>query len=109
METQSVTLTELKQNLSEWVNRAAYGNLRIELVSRGKAKAALISVDDLRRLEALEQAHNQRELSVQQQRAALNEARILRERMPMADAETDSTTILAELREERAAELLGLR
>lgn len=108
METYSVTLTEFKQNLGEWVNRAAYGNLRIELVSRGKAKAALISIDDLRRLEALEQANNQRELYVQQQRAALNEARILRERMPMADAETDSTTLLAELREERTDELLGL-
>lgn len=109
METQSVTLTEFKQNLGEWINRAAYQNLRIELVSRGKAKAALISIDDLRRLEALEQAQNQRELHMQQQRAALNEARILRERMPMADAETDSTTILAELREERTAELMGLR
>ena len=108
METQSVTLTEFKQNLGEWVNRAAYGSLRIELVSRGKAKAALIGVDDLRRLEALEQAQNQRELYVQQQRAALQEARILRERMPMADTETDSTTILAELREERTDELLGL-
>lgn len=108
METQSVTLTEFKQNLGELVNRAAYGNLRIELVSRGKAKAALISVEDLRRLEALEQAQNQRELYVQQQRAALNEARILRERMAEADIETDSTTLLAELREERSDELLGL-
>ncbi len=109
METQSVTLTEFKQNLGEWVNRAAYGNLRIELVSRGKVKAALISLEDLRRLEALEQAYNQRELYVQQQHAALEEMRILRERMPMADAETDSVTILAELREERTDELLGLR
>ena len=109
METQSVTLTEFKQNLSELVNRAAYGNLRIELISRGKAKAALISLEDLRRLEALEQAQNQRELYVQQQRAVLNEARVLRERMEEAGIETDSATILSELREERGDELLGLR
>jgi prevent-host-death family protein len=109
METQSVTLTEFKQNLSELVNRAAYGNLRIELVSRGKVKAALISLEDLRRLEALEQAQNQRELYVQQQRAVLNEARVLRERMEEAGIEADSATILSELREERSDELLGLR
>jgi prevent-host-death family protein len=109
METQSVTLTEFKQNLSELVNRAAYGNLRIELISRGKAKAALISLEDLRRLEALEQVQNQRELYVQQQRAVLNEARVLRERMEEAGIETDSATILSELREERSDELLGLR
>jgi prevent-host-death family protein len=109
METQSVTLTEFKQNLSELVNRAAYGNLRIELVSRGKVKAVLVSLEDLRRLEALEQVQNQRELYVQQQRAVLNEARILRERMAETGIETDSTTILSELREERSDELLGLR
>ena len=109
METQSVTLTEFKQNLGELVNRAAYGNLRIELVSRGKAKAALISVEDLRRLEALEQTQNQQQLYVQRQRAVLDEARILRERMEEAGVETDSATILSELREERTDELMGLR
>ncbi|MGC9394912.1 MAG: type II toxin-antitoxin system prevent-host-death family antitoxin [Anaerolineae bacterium] len=109
METQSVTLTEFKQNLGELVNRAAYGNLRIELVSRGKAKAALISVEDLRRLEVLEQTQNQQQLYVQRQRAVLDEARILRERMEEAGVETDSATILSELREERTDELMGLR
>jgi prevent-host-death family protein len=109
METQSVTLTEFKQNLGELVNRAAYGNLRIELVSRGKAKAALISVDDLRRLETMEQTQNQQQLYVQQQRVVLTEARVLRERMEEAGVETDSATILSELREERTDELMGLR
>jgi prevent-host-death family protein len=108
METQSVTLTELKQNLSDIINRAAYGNARIELVSRGKAKAALISLEDLRRLEALEQAQNQ-QLYVQQQQVALDEACILRERMAEAGIETDSTAVLSEIREERSDELLDLR
>lgn len=108
METQSVTLTELKQNLSDIVNRAAYGNARIELVSRGKAKAALISLEDLRRLEALEQAQNQ-QLYVQNQQTALDEARVLRERMAADGIETDSAQILSEIREARDDELLGLR
>ena len=108
MATQSVTLTELKRNLSDIINRAAYGNARIELVSRGKAKAALISLEDLRRLEALEQAQN-RQLYVQQQQAALNEARVLRERMAADGIETDSVQVLSEIREERSDELLGLR
>ncbi len=109
METQSVTLTEFKQNLGELVNRAAYGNLRIELVSRGKAKAALISVDDLRRLEMLDQV-NDRQLYIQQRRKALNEVRELRERLVMNDTSEDSIeTMLDELREERTDELMGLR
>ncbi len=109
METQSVTLTEFKQNLGELVNRAAYGCLRIELVSRGKAKAALISVEDLRRLEMLDQV-NDRQLYIQQRRKALNEVRELRERLVMNDTSEDSIeTMLDELREERTDELMGLR
>lgn len=108
METQSVTLTEFKHNLSELVSRAAYGKLRIKLVSRGKVKAALISLEDLRRLETLEQTQEQQQVYVQQQRAALNEARMLRERMAAADLETDSVTVLSEIREERSDELVGL-
>ncbi|HOU16061.1 MAG TPA: type II toxin-antitoxin system prevent-host-death family antitoxin [Anaerolineae bacterium] len=109
METQSVTLTEFKQNLGELVNRAAYGNLRIELVSRGKVKAALISVDDLRRLETLDQV-NDRQFYIQQRRKALNEVRELRERLVMSDTSQDSIeTMLDELREERTDELMGLR
>lgn len=109
METQAVTLTEFKQNLGELVNRAAYGNLRIELVSRGKAKAALISLEDLRRLEVLDQV-NDRQLYIQQQRKALSEVRELRERLEMSDMSTDSiATMLDELREERTDELMGLR
>ena len=106
METQSVTLTELKQNLSDIVNRAAYGKARIELVSRGKAKAALISLEDLHRLEALEQAYDQQQLYVQQQEEALDAAHSLRERMAKTGIATDSATVLTEIREERTDELL---
>ncbi len=45
---------EVKDRLSEYLNRVAYGGERIVILSRGRPKAALISVEDLRRLEELE-------------------------------------------------------
>ena len=49
-----VGLKEAKAGLSELVNRAAYGRERILTASRGKAKAALISIEDLRSFEGME-------------------------------------------------------
>ncbi|MFQ5434472.1 MAG: type II toxin-antitoxin system Phd/YefM family antitoxin [Anaerolineae bacterium] len=48
-----MSLTDLKRNLGEIVNRAAYGKERIILLSRGKPRAALISIEDLKQLEML--------------------------------------------------------
>jgi prevent-host-death family protein len=50
------SITELKNALSEFLNRAAYGQERIIVASRGKPKAAVISIKDLRLLEELEDA-----------------------------------------------------
>jgi len=52
----TVSISELKSALSEFLNRAAYGRERIIVASRGKPKAAVISIEDLRRLEELEDA-----------------------------------------------------
>jgi prevent-host-death family protein len=52
----TTSISELKSALSEFLNRAAYGRERIIVSSRGKPKAAVISIDDLRRLEELEDA-----------------------------------------------------
>ncbi len=51
----SVSVSGLKDALSEFLNRAAYGRERIIIASRGKPKAAIIGIDDLRRLEELEE------------------------------------------------------
>ena len=51
-----VSVTEMKRALSEYLNRAAYGQERIVIMSRGRPKAAVISIEDLRRLEELEDA-----------------------------------------------------
>jgi prevent-host-death family protein len=44
---------EAKTRLSEYLNRVAYGGERIVVERHGKPIAALVSVEDLRRLEAL--------------------------------------------------------
>ncbi len=49
-----VSVTEAKKSFSEFLNRAAYGNERIVVTSHNKPKAAVISIEDLRRLEWLE-------------------------------------------------------
>ena len=49
-----VSVTEAKKSFSEFLNRAAYGNERIVVTSHDKPKAAVISIEDLPRLEWLE-------------------------------------------------------
>jgi prevent-host-death family protein len=49
-----ISVSEMKDTLSEVLNRAAYGRERIVIASRGKPKAAVISVEDLQLLEELE-------------------------------------------------------
>ncbi|HEY76311.1 MAG TPA: type II toxin-antitoxin system Phd/YefM family antitoxin [Thermoflexia bacterium] len=45
-----VSIGRVKRDISELVNRVAYGGERIVLTSRGKPKAALISIEDYERL-----------------------------------------------------------
>ena len=56
-----ISVSEMKDTLSEVLNRAAYGQERIVIASRGKPKAAVISVEDLELLEELEDALAARE------------------------------------------------
>lgn len=53
---ETVSVSKLKESLSEYLNRAAYGHERIVVASRDKPKVAIISFEDLQRLEALEDA-----------------------------------------------------
>ncbi len=50
METR-VSIGQVKRDLSDLVNRVAYGGERIILTSRGRPKAAIVSIEDYRRLE----------------------------------------------------------
>jgi len=63
-----ISVSEMKDSLSEILNRVAYGQERIVVASRGKPKAAVISVDDLKLLEELEDALAAREALAEDER-----------------------------------------
>ena len=102
-----ISVSELKRDLSGIINQAAYGKQRIVIGSRGKPKAAMISIEDLHLLESLTQ-----EQSLQAKRmSALEAARLVRAEIAacIGGPLSDSTEDLRELRETRIDELLGLR
>jgi|SRR5437867_9226151 len=47
----AVSVGEAKAQLSSLINAVAYGGERVLIESRGRPKAALVSVEDLRRVE----------------------------------------------------------
>jgi prevent-host-death family protein len=49
----TVSIAEIKRSISAIVNRVAFGRERIILTSRGRPKAALVSIEDLQRLKML--------------------------------------------------------
>lgn len=104
MNESTISLTDLKRNLGEVVNRAAYGKERIILLSRGKPRAALISIQELEQLQLLAQ-EAQVSRNIQKQMDLLAEMDALRAEL---DEMTDSVEVLREVREERLDGLLGV-
>jgi len=51
----TVSVSRLKDHLSDILNRAAYGQERIVISSHGKPKAVVIGMEDFRRLEHIEE------------------------------------------------------
>lgn len=107
METMSVV--EARRNFSEVMARVAYKGERVVVERRGRPMMALVSVEDLRRLEELEQdvapARARRVTALEQAEAV--RARIRAERNGVVLP--SSTDILDQLKEERLHELLDLR
>jgi prevent-host-death family protein len=106
-----VTMTELRQELGELVNRAAYGGEWIVLVSHGQPKAAIVGVDDLQHLKLLGDEVASRQLQYTQ---ALAAATMVREKVRHWQEEhniepEDAAETLRQMREERDDELAGLR
>ena len=64
----TVSTSQLKNSLSEYLNRAAFGRERIIIASRGKPKAAVISLADLELLIELEDAQAAREALAEYER-----------------------------------------
>jgi len=69
-----LSVSKAREEFPEIVNRAAYGNERTIVSRRGKDLAAVISIDDLRLLELLEQEEIDRQ-DIADARAALKEAK----------------------------------
>lgn len=105
-----VSMSELRQRIGDLVNRAAYGGERIVLLSHGQPKAAIIGVEDLRRLQEL----NAESKQVDEYAHPLAVADRLREKIyswqQSSQAEQDdSIEVLRRLREVRDEELGDLR
>src|SRR5262245_25244484 len=54
--TKSFSTADIKARLSEMIGKVVYGHERLVVLRRGKPVAALVSLQDLRRLEALDAA-----------------------------------------------------
>jgi prevent-host-death family protein len=78
-----VPSSQARDNLAELISRAAYGKERIILTRRGKQLAAVVPIEDVRRLEKL-----QDDMDLQEARKAL------------AEAQQSGTTSLADLKAE---------
>jgi len=50
----NVSIVELRKNIADTLNRVAYQGERVVLERRGKGVAAIVSMDDLALLEAIE-------------------------------------------------------
>ena len=107
METMNVV--DARRNFSEVMARVAYQRQRVVIERKGRPMMALISLEDLRRLETLDQAATdtlaRRQAALAAAAAARAAIRVERDGAPLPD----SGETLAQLREERAHEPADLR
>ena len=99
MGTEKASVAQAKNTLSSLINKVAYGKARVVLESRGKPKAALISTEDLEKLERLEK----RGAAPQRRRSILRQAQALRGKMRRRRKQLlpDSAELLDRLRGQR--------
>jgi prevent-host-death family protein len=105
----TISIAEIKHSISTVVNRVAFGRERIILTSRGRPKAALVSIEDLQNLEALERmppfpSRAQRKATLVMAQAVREMTLARRSGIPFSDVAED----LSRLREERDLELADL-
>jgi prevent-host-death family protein len=107
MEQEKASIAQARNTLSALINSVAYGKVRVVLESRGKPKAALVSMEDLNKLERMEQ---EREIPTVLL-GTLAQARTLRERILARRKKkvADSAHVLEQLRGGRVGELSGVR
>ena len=91
-----IGIARAKARLSELVNRVAFGNEYIILESRGKPKAALVNLEDLKHIQSARFVRPTRS----QQLLALAQAEQVRRLLGSRDL-VPSSEVLSRLREER--------
>lgn len=110
---ETVTVAEARRNLAEVIAKVGPGGKRVLLQRHGKPVAAVVSVEDLKRLENMETQQDERDEERRRQALIALEAAsrvremILKERN--GEYLTDSAELIREMREERVDEILGLR
>ena len=100
MERERASVVRAKNALSGLINKVAYGKTRVVLESHGKPKAALVSTEDLERLERLDRGVEVPVSGIQ----ILSQARKLRRKIRDRQKRSlsGSSRLLTRLREERA-------
>ena len=88
----SFSTADIKARLSEMIGKVAFGHERLVVLRRGKPVAALVSIEDLRRLEILDASRA----------AAIDAHPVMRVFGGWADR-TDLDDLVAEIYEDRAA------
>jgi prevent-host-death family protein len=75
-----VNIGKTTRNISELINRVAFGGERIIFTSRGKPKAVLVSLEDYQQLQHVESIKQETQWQNWQKRTAELSARILARR-----------------------------
>jgi prevent-host-death family protein len=105
---ESASMSQAKGKISELVARVAKRGERILLTSRGRPKAALVSIEDLERLQASE---TKAERDFQSFIKDLDLASEIRNQIfkESGGILRDSADLIREMRDERDEQILGLR
>jgi prevent-host-death family protein len=106
---ESATMSQAKEKISELVSRVATRGDRIVLTSRGRPKAALVSIEDLERLQSSDTVSKGDLQSFFRDidRASKVKDRIRTERGGIILP--DSANLIREMRDERDEQIIGLR
>jgi prevent-host-death family protein len=99
----NVSIAEAKNRLSKIINEVVFAKKRVILNSHGRPKAAMISFDELKKFEEMEEAFSP---SKNKRLTALNKAARLREKIYNRKKENvyDSSKDLYQIRKERGNE-----
>lgn len=95
--TETMKISEVKQQLNSLVNRVYREETRILVEKSGIPVAGLVSVEDLRRLDQLDREWEEGTRAIERFSRAFAD-------VPTDEAEAEVARIIAELRQQRAAE-----